>query len=146
MLNNTDNQIIQVARELLSGCFQGILATHSIECAGYPIGSLLPYSLDRDGWPLILVSHLAKHTRNLSADQHCSLTIVEHSRAETQTLTRLSCLADAAPWKTLTKGVLNATSVTSPKTVATTMNSIFTSIDCNRYVFTASPDSVRRAG
>ena len=97
MQHNNENEIIYTARELLSGCFKGILATHSIECTGYPIGSLLPYSLNRDGWPLILVSHLAKHTRNLVGDPHCSLTITEHNLGDTQTLSRLSCLADAIP-------------------------------------------------
>ena len=95
MQQPVENEIIRSARELLSGSFQGILSSHSVECAGYPFGSLLPYSLDRDGWPLILISHLAKHTRNLAADPHCSLTIAEQGSGDTQTLTRLSCLTDA---------------------------------------------------
>ena len=94
---NAENEIIDSARKLLSGSFQGILSTHSIEFPGYPIGSLLPYSLDRHGWPLLLISHLAKHTRNLNADPRCSLTVAEQSPGETQTLTRLCCLADANP-------------------------------------------------
>lgn len=95
MRKNGENEIIRDARELLSGRFQGILATHSIECEGYPLGSLLPYSIDRDGWPLILISHLAKHTRNLSREHRCSLTVAEQDLGDIQTTTRLSCLADA---------------------------------------------------
>jgi len=101
MQNDGDNQTVHAARELLSSGFRGVLATHSIECTGYPFGSLLTYSLYRDGWPLILISHLAKHTRNLTKDPRCSLTIVESGPAETQTLTRLNCLADAVPMENI---------------------------------------------
>lgn len=97
MNNNEQNEIVRSARELLSSSFQGILSTHSIELPGYPIGSMLPYSLDRHGWPLVLISHLAKHTRNLSADPRCSLTLAERGLGDSQTLTRLSCLTDASP-------------------------------------------------
>ena len=97
MPQEQENQIILSARELLAGSYRGVLATHSLECPGHPFGSLLPYSLHRDGCPLILVSHLAKHTRNLVADPRCSLTIAEQHEGDTQKLTRLSCLADASP-------------------------------------------------
>lgn len=103
MTNNEEIEIVQNARELLSSRFQGILATHSIECPGYPFGSLIPYSLDRHGWPLILISHLAKHTRNMTTDPHCNLTISEQDAGDTQTLTRLSCLADAVPVSNIDK-------------------------------------------
>lgn len=103
MTHYEENDVIRSAHELLSGRFQGILATHSIECTGYPLGSLLPYSLDRDGWPLILISHLAKHTRNLTGDPHCSLTITKSDLGDIQTLIRLSCLTDAIPVSEINK-------------------------------------------
>ncbi|MCB1858067.1 MAG: pyridoxamine 5'-phosphate oxidase family protein [Gammaproteobacteria bacterium] len=97
MNSDSPAEIIQAARQLLSGRFQGVLSTHSQEHNGYPFGSLVPYSIDRNGWPLLLLSHLAKHTGNLRADRRCSLTVVEQGNGDTQQLTRLICLADAYP-------------------------------------------------
>jgi hypothetical protein len=89
------NDIIGSARYLLASSFRGVLATHSGERQGYPFGSLLPYSRGRDGWPLLLLSHLAQHTKNLLADPHCNLTLVEQGVGDVQKLTRVSCMADA---------------------------------------------------
>lgn len=97
-MNNSEyGGIIRTARELLSGRFQGVLSTHSVDHEGYPFGSLLPYSVGRDGWPLMLMSDLARHSKNLLTDPRCSLTIVEQGDGDCQRLTRLSCLADAVP-------------------------------------------------
>ncbi|MCP5417839.1 MAG: pyridoxamine 5'-phosphate oxidase family protein [Chromatiaceae bacterium] len=103
MIQHEENATIHAARELLLGRFQGVLATHSVECTGYPFGSLLPFSIDRDGWPLILISDLAKHTRNLIGDPHCSLTVVEAGDGDPQTRCRVSCLADASPVREIGK-------------------------------------------
>ena len=40
------------ARQVLAGTFHGVLSTHSLEQAGYPVGSGVPYVLDQDGLPL----------------------------------------------------------------------------------------------
>ncbi len=97
MNQDQQSENIRIARQLLSGRFQGILSTHSTEIEGYPFGSLVPYSIDRDGWPMVLVSDLAKHTRNLIADSRCSLTLVEQGSGDIQQLSRLVCLSDAKP-------------------------------------------------
>ncbi|PLY15407.1 MAG: hypothetical protein C0631_07225 [Sedimenticola sp.] len=88
------DQLFSAARQLLSGSFSGILSTHSLEMPGYPFGSLLPYSLGPDGWPVLLMSHLSKHTRNVEAVPQCSLTLVEKGGGDIQTLMRLTCLGD----------------------------------------------------
>jgi putative heme iron utilization protein len=51
----------------------GLLSTHSTAVAGYPFGSVVPYVLDHDGCPVLLISRLAEHTKNLAANPHTSL-------------------------------------------------------------------------
>ena len=92
-----DQSAIDAARELLHGRFHGTLATQSTEYPGYPFGSVVPFSLDAAGWPLLLVSHLARHTRHLAADSRCSLLLLEDGDGDVQQLMRLTMLADARP-------------------------------------------------
>ncbi len=89
-----DTQLIVDARRFYAGRFEGVLSTHSLELPGYPLGSLVPYSLDRQGRPLILISHLAQHTRNLAADPRCALTLVEPGEGDAQQRMRLSLVAE----------------------------------------------------
>lgn len=79
------------------GCFSGVLSTQSLDLPGYPFGSLVPYSLDQQNHPLLLLSHLAKHTRNLIAEPRCSLTLCEQGEKESQQLARLTCIGTATP-------------------------------------------------
>ncbi|MDB5969847.1 MAG: pyridoxamine 5-phosphate oxidase [Hydrocarboniphaga sp.] len=44
---------------------------------GYPFGSVVTFAADRDNRPLILISTIAEHTRNIKADQRVSLTLTE---------------------------------------------------------------------
>jgi len=97
MTDYEESAAVMAARQLLSGRLKGTLATQSREHPGFPFGSLLPYSIGRDGWPLILISHLAKHTRNLEAAPQCCLTIRQSGGGDIQTLMRLTCLAVAEP-------------------------------------------------
>ena len=92
-----DHSAIDAARALLQGRFHGTLATQSTEYPGYPFGSVVPFSLDEAGWPLILVSHLARHTRHLEEDPRCSLVLLEEGDGDVQQLMRLTVLADAQP-------------------------------------------------
>lgn len=85
------------ARQVLAGTFRGVLSTHSLEQAGYPFGSVVPYVLDRDGLPLLLLSHLSQHTKNLDADGRCGLTVVEVGDGDVQELGRLSGVGDVTP-------------------------------------------------
>jgi hypothetical protein len=47
---------------------------------GFPFGSVVPYCLDAQGWPLILISRIAQHTHNLQKDPKCSLLVGERGR------------------------------------------------------------------
>ncbi|MCU7937143.1 MAG: pyridoxamine 5'-phosphate oxidase family protein [Candidatus Thiodiazotropha sp. (ex Dulcina madagascariensis)] len=98
-MNNvtSTDELIYAVQILLSDSFRGLLATHSAKYPGYPFGSLLPICRDTKGNPLLLISHLAQHTRNLQADPLCSLTLIEAGNGDVQQMARLTCLAQAEP-------------------------------------------------
>jgi putative heme iron utilization protein len=85
----------QNARELLLKEYRGVLSTHSKKIPGYPFGSVVPYCLDGDGRPLLLISRIAQHTHNLQADGRCSLLVGERGAADVQAAGRLTLLAEA---------------------------------------------------
>lgn len=84
------------ARALLLEAYQGILSTNSQELPGYPFGSVAPYCLDAGGRPLLLISELAQHTKNLRADPRCSLIVVAHGE-DMQANARLTLVGDCHP-------------------------------------------------
>lgn len=65
------------ARACLRRRHYGTLSTISKQLEGYPFGSLVPYVLDHDGRPVILISRLAEHTHNIEADSRVSLMVAE---------------------------------------------------------------------
>ena len=70
------------ARTLVARGRTGMLATLSRRRPGHPFASVMPYALDASGRPLMLISALAMHTRNLEDDPRASLLVVEASGAE----------------------------------------------------------------
>ena len=48
--------------------------------AGWPFGSTVPYGFDDGGRPLIVISDIAVHTKNLKRDPRASLHIAEPGR------------------------------------------------------------------
>lgn len=64
-----------VARRLLVEAGQAALSTLSARqgTEGWPYGSLVLVARDADGTPLIVVSDLSQHSRNLAADPRASL-------------------------------------------------------------------------
>ena len=87
------------ARQVLLSVFSGVLSTHSAKYTGYPFGSVVPFCLDHTGQPLILISRLAQHTQNISADPKVSLTLLEPNpeQGDIQQVERLTLIADAEP-------------------------------------------------
>ncbi|WP_462322358.1 HugZ family pyridoxamine 5'-phosphate oxidase [Halochromatium sp.] len=92
-MTDSDTQAF-AARQVLAGTFHGVLSTHSLELAGYPFGSVVPYVLDQEGLPLLLLSPLSQHTKNLAADSRCGLTVVEEGEGDVQQRGRLSALGE----------------------------------------------------
>ncbi|MCJ0974274.1 DUF2470 domain-containing protein [Pseudomonas sp. PS1] len=85
------------ARLLLLKEYRGMLSTHSQAMPGFPFGSVVPYCLDAAGCPLLLISRIAQHTRNLMADRRCSLLVGERGAEDVQAAGRLTLLAEARP-------------------------------------------------
>ena len=83
------------ARELLLKEYRGALSTHSKAMPGFPFGSVVPYCLDEQGRPLILISRIAQHTHNLRKDPKCSLMVGERGAEDVQAVGRLTYLAEA---------------------------------------------------
>lgn len=83
------------ARDLLCRCYDGVLATVSVDVPGYPFGSVVPYCLDQHGRPLILVASIAQHTKNMRADARVSLTVFDRSEPDLQAAGRVTVLGDA---------------------------------------------------
>lgn len=55
----------------------GALATHAREPLGYPYPTALPFAPDARHRPVVLVSRLAEHARNLEADSRAGFLIVD---------------------------------------------------------------------
>jgi putative heme iron utilization protein len=87
------------ARTLVDGATSGALSTVARDPAGYPFGSVVSYGLDERGAPLFVVSALAEHTRNLTADPRASLLVTEPDVAGTDPLARgrVTLIGDATP-------------------------------------------------
>ena len=66
-------------RDLLRSCDRAVLATvqraESEAPTGWPYASLVMMAVDQDASPLLLISTLADHTRNLLADPRASLLV-----------------------------------------------------------------------
>jgi len=84
------------ARQILRRCDFGALATHSAKLPGYPFVSHAPLALDGAGRPLLLISRLAEHSRNLEADPRVSL-MVSLPSEEAQAQPRLTLIGDLRP-------------------------------------------------
>ena len=84
------------ARRYLRHHLHGVLSTISKKLAGYPFGSVVPCITDHAARPVILVSELAEHTKNIGADPRVSL-LVRDAGADPQESARLTLIGDAKP-------------------------------------------------
>lgn len=86
----------QELKTLLHEKRHGVLSTFSQTAPGYPFGSLVAYCLDAKGMPVIQLSALAEHTKNISQNPKVSLIITDIKEDDIQNSRRLTILADAA--------------------------------------------------
>jgi putative heme iron utilization protein len=67
----------EAARTLVQHSTRATLSTLALDPAGYPFGSVAPYGILDDGRPVLCISTLAEHTRNLLNDPRASFFVVE---------------------------------------------------------------------
>jgi hypothetical protein len=67
----------QAPLHLLHRSAIGTLATHLREPQGFPYPTMLPFALDARHRPVLLVSRLAEHTRNLESDARAGFLVAE---------------------------------------------------------------------
>jgi putative heme iron utilization protein len=70
------------ARTLVEQLSTGALSTLAREPAGHPYGSFVTFALDDGASPVLLISELAEHTRNLRGDGRASLMVAESVRED----------------------------------------------------------------
>ena len=83
------------ARRLLRKNRFGMLATLSKKFGGHPFGSITPYILDHEAQPVILISTLAEHTKNIENDNRVSL-LVHEAGDNVQAEARITVLGNCA--------------------------------------------------
>lgn len=84
---------IALGRELLRSIRAGALAT--LDGSGFPLATLVSVATDLDGAPIILISGLSHHTRNLAADSRCSLLLSQGGKGDPLAHPRLTLTAEA---------------------------------------------------
>lgn len=86
--------LAQDARRWLRAHRYGLLSTHSRAVEGYPFGSVVPYVLDHEACPVMLISRLAEHTKNLAGDARVSL-LIHEAGEDVQAQARVTLLGKA---------------------------------------------------
>lgn len=87
--------LVTEARQFLRSTRHGILSTHSTKFSGYPFGSVMPFVLDSNCQPIILISSIAEHTKNIVVNPKVSLLIFSEG-ADLQANARLTLIGEAA--------------------------------------------------
>jgi putative heme iron utilization protein len=86
------------ARTLMYLSRVGSLSTLSRKQPGFPFGSVMPYGLDDQGRPILLISTMAMHTQNLQADARASLLVTqEDSDGEALGVSRVTLVGNVHP-------------------------------------------------
>lgn len=68
---------LELLIDLLHSAQEAALATHSTTFEGFPFASAVPFVTDEHHRPVILISGLAEHSRNLAANPRASLMIAK---------------------------------------------------------------------
>jgi heme iron utilization protein len=82
---------------LLHQAPHGALATHSRDPRGFPYPTALPFAPTGRHVPMILVSHLAEHTRNLQADKRAGFLVAHPAGNSILDGQRLTLLGSFSP-------------------------------------------------
>jgi putative heme iron utilization protein len=82
------------AKKFLRSTHSGLLSTISSKFDGYPFGSVAPFVLGHDCQPVILISNIAEHTKNIVSNPKVSL-LVFSGAEDLQANARLTLLGYA---------------------------------------------------
>lgn len=93
-MNNKTNLSLE-ARQLCRKQHSGVLSTISSAIEGYPFGSVTPFMLTAEGDPILFISDLAQHTRNIKQNPKVSLITYDASQDDSQANARVTILGDA---------------------------------------------------
>jgi len=93
----TRSERAEAVRDLVRQARHGLLSTNGLEPAGIPYGSLVPVASTETGEPVLLVSHLAQHAKNLAADGRASLLLMAPTEGDPQQAARATLLGRARP-------------------------------------------------
>lgn len=83
------------ARIMLRQEHSGVLSTVSVNQAGYPFGSIVPYMINSQGQVIIYASDIAQHSKNMQADPRVSLCVHDATEDDSQASGRVTILGDA---------------------------------------------------
>lgn len=85
----------QKVRRLVRRQHAGVIATQSHDMPGFPYASFVEYVADHQGRPVMLISALAEHTRNLHHHARLSLAAVDTGPGGVLASPRFTCLGEA---------------------------------------------------
>lgn len=89
---------LELLIDLLHSAPDAALATVSSTLDGYPFASVVPFATDANHRPVFLISGLAEHTRNLTANPRASL-MLAHAMGGGE-MARVSIMGEVAPMDT----------------------------------------------
>lgn len=96
-MNHRKITLADAARALIRRMDAGVLSTLSVEAEGYPFGSLTPFVATHEGRPVILISAMAQHTRNILADSRVCLTVYDPGEKDKLASSRVSIMGNGGP-------------------------------------------------
>ncbi|XP_058212385.1 uncharacterized protein LOC131324439 [Rhododendron vialii] len=80
---------VEEVRTVLDHSLRGMLSTFSQKHEGYPSGSMVDFACDAYGSPILAVSSLAVHTKDLLANSKCSLLVAKDPEDRTDLIITL---------------------------------------------------------
>ncbi|KAI8558792.1 hypothetical protein RHMOL_Rhmol04G0124200 [Rhododendron molle] len=80
---------VEEVRTVLDHSLRGMLSTFSQKHEGYPSGSMVDFACDAYGSPILAVSSLAVHTKDLLANSKCSLLVAKDPEDKTDLIITL---------------------------------------------------------
>ncbi|KAL2320467.1 hypothetical protein Fmac_029436 [Flemingia macrophylla] len=88
---------VEEIRTVLDRSVRGMLSTFSKKFEGYPSGSMVDFACDANGYPILAVSDLAVHSKDLTANPKCSLLVARDPEDRTDLVITLHGNAIAVP-------------------------------------------------